>query len=130
MHAPPHSIRAQRTATRGAALAGSLLLLGAAADAARANSMRCGNDLVTRGDTQIQVLADCGQPDAIERLPSLLVPGTTIYGNQIYAGPFGTGLAGVSVELWTYNFGPRRLMRQVRLESGSVTEITTLGYGF
>jgi hypothetical protein len=92
--------------------------------------MRCGTALVSRGDTQLELLADCGEPDAIERLPALLAPGTTIYGSQIYAGPYVAPLAPVSVELWTYNFGPRRLLRRVRLEAGEVIEIETLGYGF
>jgi hypothetical protein len=103
-------------------------VLGAAG--AAADTMRCGTDVVSRGDTQIELIEECGQPDAIERLPALLVPGATIYGGRYYAAPFASPLVPVSVELWTYNFGPRRLMRQVRLESGAVTEIITLGYGF
>ena len=127
-----HGIRAAATALPRRALVAAAVLAAAmlAADAVAAQAMRCGTSLVTRGDTQLELLADCGEPDAIERLPALLVPGATIFGGQVYASPYASPLVPVSVELWTYNFGPRRLMRRVRLESGSVTEIVTLGYGF
>lgn len=115
----------RRRPGRGAVAVAAVL----AAAPAAADSMRCGTALVTRGDTRLELLEECGEPDAIERLPALLVPGTTIWGQPLYA-PFASPLVPVSVELWTYNFGPRRLMRQVRLESGSVREIVTLGYGF
>ncbi len=36
----------------------------------------------------------------------------------------------VVVEEWTYNFGPRRLMRVIRFENGLVTSIRQLGYGY
>ena len=36
----------------------------------------------------------------------------------------------VVVEEWTYNFGPRRLMRQVIFENGFVRSIKQLGYGY
>jgi hypothetical protein len=34
------------------------------------------------------------------------------------------------VEYWTYNLGPNKLMRRLRLEDGVVTEIETLGHGY
>ena len=36
----------------------------------------------------------------------------------------------VLVEEWTYNFGPRKLMRVVRFENGLVSDVTQLGYGY
>ena len=36
----------------------------------------------------------------------------------------------VPVEVWTYNFGPYKLMRRVRFVDGLVEEIETLGYGY
>ncbi|MEM9384411.1 MAG: DUF2845 domain-containing protein [Pseudomonadota bacterium] len=96
---------------------------------AHGNAMRCGQAVVSVGDHQIEVLKECGEPASIERYPALLVPGATVFGDRFYA-PFASPLNPVSVEVWTYNFGPRRLMRQVRLEGGAVAEIRTLGYGF
>ena len=36
----------------------------------------------------------------------------------------------VSVELWTYNFGARRFMRQLRFENGILKDIKSLRYGY
>lgn len=100
------------------------------AGATAADAMRCGTELVTEGDTQIEVLEVCGEPTTIEKFPAQLVPGLTFYGQGYYVGPYASPLIPVSVEVWTYNFGPRRLIRQVRLQGGHVAEIRTLGYGF
>jgi hypothetical protein len=35
----------------------------------------------------------------------------------------------VPVEIWTFNFGPYKLMRRVRFVDGLVEDIETLGYG-
>ncbi len=34
------------------------------------------------------------------------------------------------VEIWTYNFGPYKLMREIRFVDGRVEDIETLGYGY
>ena len=36
----------------------------------------------------------------------------------------------IIVEIWTYNLGPNKLMRQIRFEDGIVVDIDTLGYGY
>ena len=36
----------------------------------------------------------------------------------------------ISVEVWTYNFGPDRLMPRIRFENGVVVSIASLGYEF
>ena len=36
----------------------------------------------------------------------------------------------VPVELWTYNFGPYKLMRRIRFVDGLVDEIETLSHGY
>ena len=42
---------------------------------------------------------------------------------------FGDGYVEIPVEIWIYNFGPYKLMRQVRFVDGRVDEIETIGYG-
>jgi uncharacterized protein YvpB len=39
-------------------------------------------------------------------------------------------LVEVRVEIWTYNFGPHKLMRRLRFDDGELVEIETLGYGY
>jgi hypothetical protein len=36
----------------------------------------------------------------------------------------------VQVEIWTYNFGPNKLLQRIRFENGIVVKIDSLGYGF
>jgi hypothetical protein len=42
----------------------------------------------------------------------------------------GNGVVEIPVEVWIYNLGPSKLMRQIRFEDGKVVEIETLGYGY
>lgn len=56
------------------------------------------------------------------RRPSYFLNGRYYY--------FGDAVVEVPVEVWTYNFGPYKLMRRVRFVDGLVEEIETLGYGY
>lgn len=92
---------------------------------AEASALRCGQRLISIGDHQTKLLRFCGEPLSRE----------SRYASRIYMGDNRRGfLPGVFeeviVEEWTYNFGPRKLMRLVRIEDGVVTEIRQLGYGF
>lgn len=92
-------------------------------------AFRCGNKLVSEGDTRAQVVAKCGEPTDVITLASVfrrpLVYG---YGGRPYY--VGENYVEVPVESWVYNLGPNKLMRQLRFEGGVVTEIETLGYGY
>src|SRR5215467_3836002 len=87
---------------------------------ARAQSLQCGQTLITEGITQSEVTARCGQPTQIDH--------QTIYRDAAAAFPGGPPpvpglgpLPGVvrrsgsetPVEVWTYNFGPSRLMQRI-----------------
>jgi hypothetical protein len=105
----------------------SLLAASAFAPAAFADAMRCGNRLVTFGDTRSAVRSICGEPAEIETRSILRRPSYSLNGRVIY---FGDGHVEVPVEIWTYNFGPYKLLRRVRFVDGRVDEIETLGYGY
>ena len=102
------------------ALAASLLL----AAAAPAHAFRCGARIITRGDPAAKILQYCGEPDAVTRRlkerPYVMHSGVAVHG----------ALEEVVVEEWTYNLGPRQLMRVVRLEDVHVEDIKHLGYGY
>jgi len=106
-----------------------VLLLAVALSApcpALADDIRCGNLLVSNGDTADRVRARCGVPTET-RLERKLVPAVIWRDGRRIQLPGGD--REVIVEFWTYNFGPDRLMRQLKLEEGVVVEIKTLGYG-
>lgn len=97
------------------------------ATAAHADAMRCGGRLITEGDTRSRVRQFCGEPAEILRRTILRRPYYDFNGRIIY---YGDGLIEIPVEIWTYNFGPLKLMRRVRFVDGEVEEIETLGYGY
>lgn len=92
-----------------------------------ADGLRCGSKLVTDGDTTDQVRALCGAPISVERRDILQRPSTVRDGRVIFLGDEAVL---VPVELWTYNFGPNKLMRRLRFVDGKLEEIETLGYGY
>jgi hypothetical protein len=106
----------------------ALLIAGAlAASGVRADSMRCGSKLVTDEETLEQVRAKCGEASDIQHSSIWRVPVVWIHGRPFHVG---NDLVEVPVQLWTYNFGPRKFMRRIRFEDGLVVEIDTLDYGY
>lgn len=91
---------------------------------APAHAFRCGSRIITRGDPADKILQYCGEPDAVTRRlkerPYSMRNGIAVHG----------AVEEVVVEEWTYNLGPRLLMRVVRLEDGYVEDIKHLGYGY
>lgn len=87
-------------------------------------TLECSNKVVSQGSTRLEVAGLCGDPAQVEH--------KTIYNNV--SAPAASVIAGqtveVHVELWTYNFGPNRLMQRIWLEDGVVVRIESLGYGF
>ena len=105
-----------------------------------AMALRCGNKLVTEGDPIAKVLKFCGEPASVQ-VRSIYRAG---FPRQLYRNTLSTDRTAsekellfndrsyveVLVEEWTYNFGPRRLMRTIYFENGLVAQIKRLGYGY
>jgi hypothetical protein len=101
---------------------------------ALSQSLQCGEKWITSGTSQAEVAARCGQPTQIEREKLYGETGTAL---GPAATPFGVlpplGMRSGSetaVEVWTYNFGPTRLVQRIRFENGIVVKIESLDYGF
>jgi len=125
MHRSPHRpARPARAATVLLSIAAALVV---AATPARADGFRCGTKLVVEGSTRGEVIARCGEPTDVERRAILRRPVLWRHGRPYY---LSDDLVEVPVETWTYNLGPNKLMRRLRLEDGVVVEIDTLGYGY
>jgi hypothetical protein len=103
-------------------VAGLLLL---AALPAAADSMRCGSKLVSDGDSIEKVLHLCGEPASKERYWITRQPRYYVGSNE-YVFP---GEEDVPVDLWTYDFGPNKLMQRLRFVAGELKSIETLQYG-
>ena len=106
-----------------------------------ASALRCGNKIVKDGDPAAKVRKICGEPASIQYrtiyrggVPRSLARQTTVNGIRTSSDSelliHRRSVVEVIVEEWTYNFGPRRLMRMVRFENGLVTGVSQLGYGY
>lgn len=105
----------------------SILLTLLLSSTAHADALRCGSRLVSTGDTRTLVRELCGEPYDVVTRSILRRPHYDLHGRIIY---FGDGLIEVPVEIWTYNFGPYKLMRRIRFVDGLIEDIETLGYGY
>ena len=81
-----------------------------------ASSLRCGNKVISVGDTKAQVLAKCGEP--------LLVEAGTVEKRSRQR----TGTA--SAEQWTYNFGPSKFMKILTFRGSKLMRIEDGDRGF
>lgn len=82
------------------------------AAAEQINDWRCGNALVSLGDSTFKVESSCGKPYAREAT-----------GGGQSAGPDYT-------EKWTYNMGPRDYVYILHFTAGNLVEIDRAGRGF
>ena len=91
-------------------------------------AFRCGNKLVSEGDTRAEVAAKCGDPTEVVNERSVFRrPVLWNYGRPQY---IGEDAIEIPVESWIYNLGPNKLMRRLRFEGGVVVEMETMGYGY
>lgn len=92
---------------------------------APAHALRCGTGVVSEGESTFELLQTCGEPTLTEHTERK-VP------YQIYDrvhGRYNTAYDNVPVEIWTYNFGPRRFIQRITIENGRIKRIERGGYG-
>ena len=101
-------------------------------------ALRCGNKIVRNGDHQAKILNMCGEPAAVKYY-NIYRSGIPVSQSRVTEGHtrrddellvHNRSVVEVVVEEWTYNFGPRKLMRVIRFENGFVTSVKRLGYGY
>lgn len=100
-----------------------LLLLSMAAGA---QALRCGTDLIQKGDHITEVKRKCGEPEYQEKW----VEDRIIHRRPHRLLPYERTIGSVVITLLTYNFGTRTLMRELRFENGRLVRIETLDYGY
>ncbi len=96
--------------------------------AVQADTMRCGTRLVSEGDGKDKVRTLCGEPTSVSFAGYVGGPG-------YYTGPYENtylwpGWTTIPVEIWTYNFGPSKLLRKLRFVGDQLDDIQTDGYGY
>jgi Protein of unknown function (DUF2845) len=105
---------------------------------ALADSLQCGQTVITNGTTQAEVATRCGPAAQIEHHQIYSESATAVGAPPPMGAPPPVGVlpptgmrsaTEIPVEVWTYNFGPTRLMQRIRFENGVVVRIESLGYG-
>jgi hypothetical protein len=89
------------------------MLLLAFAPRVQADALRCGDRLVHTDAAVGEVLAICGEP--AHRQQQYVQRGDILYDTE---------------ELWTYDFGPDRLLQTLQFRNGRLVAIETGGYGY
>jgi hypothetical protein len=101
---------------------------------ANADSMSCGNRLVSSGDSLIEVRSVCGAPDIADHrveYQSIPVRGSCSKqgGDKIICQPDTQHFIAVEIDEWFYDFGRNRFTRRLTFEKGRLTRVETGGYG-
>lgn len=102
---------------------------------ANADSMRCGNKLVLPGDSMHEVKARCGDPDDAMHRTEVRKTVNRVSGpcpdnvNGVKCSSSAVDSVEVAIDEWTYDFGPDRLIQELRFEDGKLVSITNRGYG-
>jgi hypothetical protein len=102
-----------------------LTLLLCVAIAPPALALRCGTGVVSEGDSTFELLTTCGEPTLREQTERRVA--YRIYDR--FQGRYITAYDSVPVQIWTYNFGPRRFVQRITIEDGRIKRIESLGYG-
>lgn len=93
------------------------------AGATETGTMICKSGIVSIGDAIPQVLQKCGRPAYSTQREQVEVGGSTKPGvRRTYTK--------VTVDDWTYNFGPTEFMYRVIFENGEVARIESLDWGY
>ncbi len=82
---------------------------------AAAQSVVCAGKIINEGISQVEVSAKCGTPAQVDHRTRYL--GAAI-GDVSQPSYIAGASEDVQVEVWTYNFGPNRLMQRIWFEDG------------
>ncbi len=91
---------------------------------AHADSMRCEQSLVSSGDPLFMAEEKCGPPSDKREYSEPLT-----YRNKYGRIIVDPTRASIQRQIWTYNFGPNRLMVRIHATNNKIEQIETLGYG-
>lgn len=104
----------------------STLLLPARGDAA---TLRCGNQLAADGASKSDVLMRCGEPMAKDTRTESVGASTRTQDSDSGTTTSQRHVVHKTIEEWTYNFGPSRLMQIAVFDNGVLVDVRSGGYG-
>jgi hypothetical protein len=86
-----------------------------------ADALDCTGGIISVGDSRFDLVKKCGEPDFKDSH------------DEEFFEHYGRGVGRkviITVEEWTYNFGPSQFMRIVILKNGKVADIREGSYGY
>jgi hypothetical protein len=89
-------------------------------------SLRCDGGIVSIGDSKLDLLGKCGVPSLQEASQEDRASFQRTRDDQLLSGRRVT----LTIERWTYDFGPRRFIQVVTLDTGKVVSIEQGSYGY
>ncbi|MGR9107095.1 MAG: DUF2845 domain-containing protein [Gammaproteobacteria bacterium] len=90
-------------------------------------ALKCGNKIVRIGDRLHRVHRLCGDPAYVHAYDQPIgVQGYQQGSDYYYYYQQGSN----HIDVWTYNFGPSRFMRELIFENGVLRYINQLDYGY
>src|SRR5688572_7720305 len=120
-----------RRLSQGAALTVLGLWLGA--PTAAADGMRCGNRLISTGDSTYDVRSRCGDPQDATRRTETRTERRRVRvacaNGEARCDREQEVTAEVVVDEWTYDFGPQRFVHYLTFLDGRLARIATGSYG-
>lgn len=95
-------------------------------------ALKCGHRLVDIGDGKVKVILRCGEPDFREtrergNLRNCIESG---YVNDDGSRQGNQNCHVQIIDVWTYNFGPRKFMKELVFVDGVLENINMLEYGY
>lgn len=87
---------------------------------ATAFAFRCGDQIVSEGDSKAEVIMKCGEPEARDARTEEIIEKNDI-GRKHRTRVF--------IDVWTYNPGPNAFIRVLTFTNGKLTDIKETTYG-
>ena len=110
-------------------------LLSGTTEVAATAGMRCGQRLVSKGDTLYAVRAVCGEPDAADRRVVTRSERRRVRGpcfkaedGKLRCERSEEIFVDVVIDEWTYDFGAQRFIRYLTFENGALSRVVTGGW--
>lgn len=100
---------------------------------AHAGALRCDNKLVSEGASQVDALAKCGEPASKQTRTEYVTNKSKVSTGNRHADREEASTevtTSTTVEEWTYNFGPHRLMQVAIFRDGRLVDVRSGSYGY
>ena len=92
-----------------------------------AATLRCGNQLASDGASPSEVRSRCGEPTAKDSRQEVVHERTATRNEEGASRTERTVVK--TIDEWTYDFGPHRLIQVAVFENGRLIDVRSGGYG-